>query len=328
MSLLKVSAISKAQEGAFILKDISFEQQRFQHIAIAGETGSGKSTLLKVIGGLAQPDSGEVLFEQVRVKGPNEVLIPGQPGVAYLSQYFELRHNYWVEEILSYANKLTDEEAANIYAICRIDHLFRRRTDQLSGGEKQRIALARLLTTSPRLLLLDEPFSNLDMIHKQLLKSVIDDISEKLEITCMLISHDPQDILSWADTVFLMKEGQIVQQGPPQQVYNQPVNEYAAGLLGKYNLIPAARAKGFAGLPGVQDNGKSIFIRPEHFMIVPGQTGALSGKIASVTFWGSYYDVKVQLSTKDVITLRTLANNLKKGGSVHVTVSADHVWYL
>ncbi|HEY0610611.1 MAG TPA: ATP-binding cassette domain-containing protein, partial [Chitinophaga sp.] len=163
MSLLNVSAISKQQDGAFILKDISFEQRRFQHIAIAGETGSGKSTLLKVIGGLAQPDSGQVTFEGGRVKGPNEVLIPGHPGVAYLSQYFELRHNYWVEEILSYANKLTDEEAQNIYEICQIDHLFRRRTDQLSGGEKQRIALARLLTTSPRLLLLDEPFSNLDM---------------------------------------------------------------------------------------------------------------------------------------------------------------------
>lgn len=315
MSLLNVSAISKQQDGAFILKDISFEQRRFQHIAIAGETGSGKSTLLKVIGGLAQPDSGQVTFEGGRVKGPNEVLIPGHPGVAYLSQYFELRHNYWVEEILSYANKLTDEEAQNIYEICQIDHLFRRRTDQLSGGEKQRIALARLLTTSPRLLLLDEPFSNLDMIHKQQLKSVIHDISDKLEITCMLVSHDPQDILSWADTVFLMKEGQIIQQGAPQQVYNQPVNEYAAGLLGKYNLIAAG-------------NGKNVFIRPEHVAIVPKQAGALSGKVQSVTFWGSYFDIEIHLSQQDRIIVRKQSADVKKGDIVYLSLTPGHIWHL
>jgi ABC-type Fe3+/spermidine/putrescine transport system ATPase subunit len=315
MSLLKVSAISKQTDGAFILKDISFEQQRFQHIAIAGETGSGKSTLLKVIGGLAQPDSGQVLFEGQKVKGPLQVLIPGHPGVAYLSQYFELRHNYWVEEILSYANLLTDEEAQNIYKICQIDHLFRRRTDQLSGGEKQRIALARLLTTAPRLLLLDEPFSNLDMIHKQTLKTVINDISEKLEITCMLISHDPQDILSWADTVFLMRNGEIIQQGTPEEVYNRPVNEYAAGLLGKYNLIPSA------------GDGKSLFIRPEHFVINNNAPGAFSGKVQSVTFWGSYYDIEVQPAKKDRITVRQLSN-LKKGDTVNVSVLPEHIWYL
>jgi ABC-type sugar transport system ATPase subunit len=316
MSLLKVSAISKQQDGAFILKDISFEQQRFQHIAIAGETGSGKSTLLKVISGLAQPDSGQVLFEGQKVKGPLQVLIPGHPGVAYLSQYFELRHNYWVEEILSYANMLTDEEAQNIYKICQIDHLFRRRTDQLSGGEKQRIALARLLTTAPRLLLLDEPFSNLDMIHKQTLKAVINDISEKLEITCMLISHDPQDILSWADMVFLMRNGEIIQQGPPEEVYNRPVNEYAAGLLGKYNLIPSA------------GDVKSLFIRPEHFIIDDNASGAFSGKVQSVTFWGSYYDIEVQPARKDRITVRQLSTNLKKGDTVNVSVLPEHIWYL
>jgi len=316
MSLLKVSAISKQQDGAFILKDISFEQQRFQHIAIAGETGSGKSTLLKVICGLAQPDSGQVLFEGQKVKGPLQVLIPGHPGVAYLSQYFELRHNYWVEEILSYANMLADEEAQNIYKICQIDHLFRRRTDQLSGGEKQRIALARLLTTAPRLLLLDEPFSNLDMIHKQQLKAVINDISEKLEITCMLVSHDPQDILSWADTVFLMKNGEIIQQGTPQEVYNRPVNEYAAGLLGKYNLIPSA------------GDGKSLLLRPEHFVISDKSSGSFSGTVQAVTFWGSHYDIEIQPEKRNRLTVRQLSTSLKKGDTVHVSVLPEHIWYL
>jgi iron(III) transport system ATP-binding protein len=155
---------------------ISFTQQKARKLAIAGETGSGKSTLLKMIAGLAQPAEGEIRFRGERVLGPQERLVPGQPGIAYLSQHFELWNNYRVEEILSYANDLSVEAAAALYAICRIDHLLARRTDQLSGGERQRIALARLLVRPPRLLLLDEPFSNLDHIHKSLLKTVIRDI--------------------------------------------------------------------------------------------------------------------------------------------------------
>src|SRR5580704_11857710 len=155
---------------------ISFSQQRGQKLAVAGATGSGKSTLLKMIAGLVQPDAGRILLEGVRVKGPLETLEAGHPGIAYLSQHFELWNNYRVWEILSYANDLEEEESGELYTICRIDHLLQRRTDQLSGGERQRIALARLLVRPPRLLLLDEPFSNLDRVHKETLQAVVRDI--------------------------------------------------------------------------------------------------------------------------------------------------------
>src|SRR5687767_9414768 len=171
MSLLKLSAITKYKDGEAVLKDISFSVQKHQKTAIAGATGSGKTTLLKIIAGLVQPDAGEVLFENLRVPGPDEKLIPGHPAIAYLSQHFELRNNYRVEEVLEYANTLPPEESKRLYEICHISHLLQRKTDQVSGGEKQRIALAKLLTTSPRLLLLDEPFSNLDMRHRNVLKS-------------------------------------------------------------------------------------------------------------------------------------------------------------
>jgi len=183
---------------------ISFTQEKGRKLAIAGETGSGKSTLLKMIAGLAAVGPGEVRFEGSRVLGPLERLVPGQPGIAYLSQHFELWNNYRVEEVLSYANDLSVEESVELYGICHIDHLLARRTDQLSGGERQRIALARLLVKPPRLLLLDEPFSNLDMIHKDILKSVIRDITQRLDITCLLVSHDPLDVLSWADEVLVV----------------------------------------------------------------------------------------------------------------------------
>lgn len=326
MNFLEVSNISKQQHGAYILKDVSFTQQQFQKIVIAGETGSGKSSLMKIVGGMGQADSGSVMFEGKRVKGALEVLIPGHPGTAYLSQHFELRNNYRVEEILSYANKLTDEEAGEIYDICKISHLLKRKTDQLSGGEKQRIAMARLLISSPRLFLLDEPYSNLDMIHKSILKNVISDMGERLGITCMLISHDPQDILPWADEILVMKDGEIVQQGSPQQIYNQPVNEYVAGLFGKYNLITPGNAAILEGLPGITLNGKNIFVRPEDFKIVRTKKDAVSGKVRELNFYGSYLEAEVALGNA-LLTIKTTDTRLKKDATVNVGVAPEMVWY-
>lgn len=312
MDILRVEGLSKRQNGIEVVKDISFTQRRFQKIALAGETGSGKSTLLRMIAGLIQPDAGEVVFEDERVLGPAEKLIPGHPRIAYLSQQFELRNNYRVEEVLEYANRLSSKEAASIFEICRITHLAKRRTDQVSGGEKQRIALARLLITSPGLLLLDEPYSNLDMIHKNILKSVIKDIGDKLQLTCMLISHDPSDTLSWADDIFVMKEGEIIQQGPPRQIYRQPVNEYVAALFGKYNHVPAL----FAG----RIHSEKKFLRPEDFQLVHQQSGAIAGTVHAVIFMGSYWDIAVMVAGEEIVTVRTGTGDFSKGEEVYVVV--------
>lgn len=218
------------------VEKLSFTQLKGQRIAIVGETGSGKSNLLKMIAGLNNSAPGTILFEGQRVLGPLERLIPGQPGIAYLSQHFELWHNYRVSEVLSYANDLSPESSTTLYRLCDISHLLDRRTDQLSGGERQRIALARLLVRPPRLLLLDEPFSNLDMIHKRTLKKTIGETAAHYGISCMLVSHEPADVLSWADEVLVLRNGQLVQQGPPREVYTRPQDEYVAALLGDYTL--------------------------------------------------------------------------------------------
>jgi iron(III) transport system ATP-binding protein len=204
MALLEVAGIGKKGKEQFIVQNINFTQQLLEKIAIAGETGSGKTTLLKMIGGLAQPDEGTITFEGERVLGPFEKLIPGHPHIAYLSQHFELRNNYRVEEELESKNLLTDAAADNIYRICKIGHLLKRKTNELSGGERQRIVLAKLLTTSPKLLLLDEPFSNLDAIHKNIIKSVLLDIGTQLNTSCILVSHDAADTLSWADRILVL----------------------------------------------------------------------------------------------------------------------------
>ncbi len=319
MALLKVSGIGKQLNGNVVLQDISFSQKKFQKLAIVGESGSGKSTLLKIIGGLIQPDSGDVLFEDKHVEGPNERLIPGHPQMAYLSQHFELRNNYRVEEILEYANTLPESEAQSLYEICHIKHLLKRKTDQISGGEKQRIAMARLLTGAPKLFLLDEPFSNLDNLHRNTLRSVIRAMGEKLGITFLIVSHDPADALGWADEIIVMKSGQIIQQDIPGTVYRQPVNEYAAGLFGTYNAFTKTEAARFGEIPKAYGNRKQYFIRPEAFTLaVKKNKTAVAGKVTDVSFLGSGYEVEVALPESMVI-VRTDNGDLKFGDDVYVS---------
>ena len=315
--LLKVSKIRKEGDNQFALRNINFTQKKLQKIAIVGETGSGKSTLLKIISGLVQQEKGEVWLDKEKVKGPSEKLVPGHASIAYLSQYFELQKFLTVEQILTYANLLSQKEANALYEICQIDHLLQRKTDQLSGGEKQRIAMARLLISSPKLLLLDEPFSHLDMVHKSTLKSVIDAISQKLNITCILVSHDPSDTLSWADKILVMKEGEIVQEGTPQQVYRRPINEYVAGLFGKYTVMTTALAKAFLVEPGVR--AKKMFLRPEDFALVEKGEKTQRVKVERVNFFGSYSELEVSL-LKSVVTVRTEKRKIKPGDKVYISI--------
>ncbi len=329
MSLLQVYHLNLQEAGNTVLQDINFTQKEFQKIALAGETGSGKSTLLQSIAGLVQPTSGQIQFEQKKVKGPQDQLVPGHPGIAYLSQQYELPRFLRVEQILAYANQLTDSEASTLYEVCRINHLLHRRTDHLSGGERQRIALARLLLSAPRLLLLDEPYSNLDSSHKNILKTVIRDISASLELTCILISHDPLDTLSWADKIIVMQQGQICQQGTPAQIYQQPVNEYTAALFGRYNLISAGKAHVFGITTEIIPAGKNILIRPESFRIMPDPAPdqAISGKIKKVTYFGSYQEVEVAYKGLN-LAIRTNVSPITSGAKISVAFSPEAVWYV
>lgn len=332
MILLKLAGIGKKGEGDFLLQNIGFTQRRLQKIAIAGETGAGKSTLLKIIAGLIQPDVGEVLFENKKVTGPEDKLVAGHPRIAYLSQHFELQRFLRVEQVLSYSNVISGKEAETLYEVCQINHLLKRKTDQLSGGEKQRVAICRLLISSPGLLLLDEPFSHLDMVHKNTLKSVLHDIGERLKITCILVSHDPLDTLSWADKILVMKDGQLVQKGTPEVVYRQPVNEYTGGLFGKFNVIRPRMFKAFSVLPAIRRRiplagEKSIFVRPDNFKLVSKRRTALRGKVLKVVFFGSYCEVEVAVSKNTLIVIAA-CGTVTAGDTAYVSLKPGPLWFV
>jgi len=325
MNLLAIKDIYKKEVKGNGLKGINFDQMPLERIAIAGETGSGKSTLLKIVAGFVQPDSGTVYFRDTKIKGPNDTLIPGHKSIAYLSQQFELPHFLTVEQVLIYANPLSDVEAENdesakeLYSLCSIEHLLKRKTDELSGGERQRVALTRLLLTKPELLLLDEPFSNLDMMHKDTLKEVINMIGRSLSISCILVSHDPLDSLSWAEKIIVMKDGEIVQMDNPKNMYNNPIDEYVAGLFGRYNLINEDLATSLNLSVSLINNAHTIIKRPELITISSLNNVGIEATINSVNYFGSYQEVEVAVRDSTLLIRTDCRENYSIGDVVCIS---------
>ncbi len=320
MSFLEIAGVSKRlDEDHLALNEIDLSVKMKTKVGVAGETGSGKSTLLKTIGGLLKPDEGAVLFESNVVYGPLDRLIPGCPGIAYLSQHFELPKFITVLEYLHDPYQISEQEAEEIYQACQIVHLLPKQTRELSGGERQRVALAKLLTLRPKLMLLDEPFSNLDVLHKKAMLRVLENISEDFEVSMLLVSHDPMDLLGWAERILVMKSGKIVQDAEPQIIYNQPKDEYVAGLFGSYNLV-ALKNWGTAMKNGFTSVKSQVIVRPEFFGMEKEQTpNTNDGQVEHVSYRGAYDELTV-LTTNERLNLRSEVGKYKKGQQVRVSL--------
>ena len=328
MPLLFVSNISKKYTNSFSLNGVSFTQDSNEKIAIIGESGSGKSTLVKIIAGHIQPDLGEVKFNNQHVLGPHEQLIPGHKHIAYLSQHYELRNNYTVSDLLDYGSEMTAVEADEIFKLCHITHLLQRKTnDGLSGGEKQRIAVAKLLLTKPELLLLDEPFSNLDLTHKNKLKTLLADLELKLKVTCLLISHDPLDVLSWADKIIVMQSGKIVQSGSPKHIYYHPVSTYVAALFGPYNLIHPNLLHSSKPLPALDYTKKQLFIRPEQLMLDKNNSDHNIGIIQQNLFMGNHYKIIVKINDV-LLEIITGNHQFEVGDQITISLPESDLWFI
>lgn len=235
-------------EQASGISQISFDIKKGNVVAILGESGSGKSTLLKCIYGLLKVDEGEVVFKGKRILGPDEQLIPGNKEMKMVTQDFSL--NIYAKVYDNIASMLSNtniqakqEKTLEIMRHLRIEHLKDKKITQLSGGEQQRVAIAKAMVSDTSVLLLDEPFSQVDALLKNQLRADIKRIAAETGVTVILVSHDPADGLFLANDLLILKDGKLLQSGAPAYLYNHPEDIYTARLLGNAVSVNAADAE-------------------------------------------------------------------------------------
>lgn len=236
--MLKLDHISYAYDGGqSILKDISFVLPQGEHLAVMGESGCGKSTLLKAIYGLIDVQ-GSIYFCENRVWGPSRQLVPGYVAMKYLAQDFGLGPYHTVaENVGKFVSNLDldykKERVAELLSLVGMQDFAQRKALDLSGGEKQRVALAMALAQEPQLLLLDEPFSQVDNFRKNELQRTLFAYLKERGISCVVATHDGKEALSFADKTLIMKGGELLHFDDTLTVYAQDTDYYTASLFGE-----------------------------------------------------------------------------------------------
>lgn len=322
--MLVVNGLNKYVSPDFQLSSVSFIQSPGEKLALVGISGSGKSTLLQLLAGWQQPDAGTITLYSEKIKGPQEQLVPGHPGLAFLEQSSHLPHHYYIRDLFQYANVWDTADAHRLFSLCRIAHLLNRKHFEISGGEQQRIALALLLISSPRWLLLDEPFSHLDLPNKKILQQIVDEVSGQLGITCLMCSHNPADIFGWADRILVLENGKLVQSGSPEHIYQMPVNPYVAGLLGDfYPISNTLAAHLFPELYSRQPD-KQWMIRPEQLRvnIHPVETSII-GQVRKISFFGKEYKIELEVMNQ-VLSFYASHENWETGKQVYISASGGY----
>jgi len=309
---LQAISVSKTYPGApesgIKKTDLTINKGRIT--AIIGESGSGKSTLLKLLYGLLSPDTGEVHFKGNRVWGPGEKLIPGHDAMKMVTQQtgdLNLFAKVWdnIASMLPHTDlKAEQEKLGKTLKQLKITGLSDKRLVDLSGGEKQRVAIARALITDPEILLLDEPFNQVDTSFREGLQHDIRQIVKEIGLTVIIVSHDPAEVLSMADELLVLKDGEILESGDPKTLYQNPKHLYTACLLTNCTVLTKEKAR----ICGLKTKAAYIVIYPEWIKTIKTWTHN-NWEVKQVLFKGCYEDLLVE---RKGITIRVLNDQFGK----------------
>ena len=307
------------------VKHVDFGIQKGEITAIIGESGSGKTSLLKLIYGLLEPSTGEVRFHGWLVPTRKDKLIPGHDAMKLVSQGFDDLNLYakvWdnVASQLSNTNiELKVSRTQEILEKLKIDHLASKRIADLSGGEKQRVAISRALINDPEVLLMDEPFNQVDAAFRDELQQDMQRIVSETGLTIVMVSHDPAEVLAMADFLIVMKNGKITDQGKAHQLYNQPNHPYTARLLAKSNILSPEQAKA-AGIQEVLR--QEIAIKQEHIAIQ--EDPASEFWVKEVRFRGFYNELLVGNTSLTLHMIQFPIEKISKGTKIKISIKQYH----
>ncbi len=335
--IITLDDISVSFNGSPVLSHLNLSIEDGEFVTILGPSGCGKTTTLRIIAGFQAPDSGRVLFgsqvvndvpahkRQVNTIFQRYALFP------HLNVYDNIAFGLRVKKV---KERKIKQKVTEMLKLVDLKGFERRSVDSLSGGQQQRVAIARALAVDPKVLLLDEPLSALDLKLRKDMQKELKDIQHSLGITFIFVTHDQEEALSMSDKVVVMDSGQIQQIGTPLEIYNEPRNAFVADFIGESNIPDGImlmdRKVRFSGhMFDCVDSGfrrnqpVDVVVRPEDIEVVPPEQGMLTGKVTAVTFKGVYFEIIVDIGGFKWMIQSTRQSS--EGDSIGLNIAPDAI---
>lgn len=319
MEVLSIKNLSKkyGKKLQYAVNNANLSIEKGELMALVGESGSGKTTLLRLIAGFEEADQGEISINNVTIVSDNLHVKPEKRKIGMVFQDYALFPHFTVAENIAFGlsakqfpNKA--ERISEVMEMVGLKSFANRYPQNLSGGQQQRVALARALAPKPGVILLDEPFSNLDAVLKDQVREEVRNIIKKAGATALFVTHDMRDALSSADRIAILKDGKIQQIGTPRDLYEQPKNLYVANFFGKINAMNATATENAyklkSGSIPIQNNKRLgellIAIRPENIDIeLTPSENSFEAKVVLAQYFGDHQQVHADIGAETHIVI-------------------------
>ena len=314
--MLQIQGISKSYGKQNVLRNFNLDIESGEIISVVGSSGSGKTTLLRLISGLEMPDNGQITLKNKIVSSDNNFVRPEERDCSLVFQDYALFPNMSMRQNIYFGknSESNKEKIEQLIEITDIQNILEKFPHQCSGGEQQRVALVRSLAIDPSLVLMDEPLSNLDYNLKANLALVIRNLLKKFKITAIIVTHDIMDAMEMSDRIIVIDKGEVMQNGIPNELYNNPQSKKIALLFGDTNFIPLdmfpdSKNKFFDD----ETNKDWISIRPNQFSLYDEDLASgkkvFVGKIESIREVASEH--KIELECKDLLLKVSLSSQIE-----------------
>ena len=308
-----VKSFGQGKASVRALDDVSIDIRRGEFFTLLGPSGCGKTTLLRLIAGFEMPTSGRILLDGADVTH----LPPNQRPVNTVFQSYALFPHLTVAENVGFALKMQGRKPAEIadttarmLALVKMEHLADRKTAQLSGGQQQRVALARALAPQPKVLLLDEPLSALDLKLRKEMQVELKRLQKETGITFVFVTHDQEEALTMSDRIGVMSAGRLQQVASPRDIYTAPINRFVASFIGETNFLPVTPVPGGVRLGAgavVQATGEGsvLTVRPEQIEVGASDApGSIVATLESLVYFGTDMHANLRLGDGEAVTAR------------------------
>ncbi len=322
------------------LKGINIEIESGKFFVLLGPSGCGKSTLLNIIAGIEKPSEGEIKFGDKKIVSVSDkiFLSPKERDISMVFQSYALYPHMTVFNNIAFPLKIAKLEKDEIKIkveqaadILQIKKLLDAKPAELSGGQRQRVALGRAIVRKPSLLLLDEPLSNLDALLRISMRSELKQIQRDLQLTTIYVTHDQTEAMSLADSIAVLKDGEVIQIGNPDVIYNDPQNIFVAKFLGSppINFFSPAILEQSNNIEINRLSGKQdliIGLRPEHINLVNTDEGLLTAKVKLISSLGSESIFYLNISGKEILAKVNGEHNFNEGDTVGINFLKKHLF--